>query len=102
MIHERYAMNEFIDKVVLITGAGRGLGREVALAFSSLGANVAANDINPISLDDTVGHIHQAGGKATSYVFDIAKSMPIEALVAQVFDKYGRIDILINHACCKA
>ncbi len=92
-------MDEFADKVVLITGAGRGLGRELALAFSALGASVAANDVNPISLDETIELIHNAGGNATPYVFDIAKRMPIEALVAQVLDHYGRIDILINHAC---
>jgi meso-butanediol dehydrogenase / (S,S)-butanediol dehydrogenase / diacetyl reductase len=91
-------MEEFLDEVVLITGAGRGRGRELALVFSSLGAIVAANDINPISLDETVELIHQAGGNATSHVFDIAKRMPIEAMVAQVLDHYGRIDILINHA----
>jgi NAD(P)-dependent dehydrogenase (short-subunit alcohol dehydrogenase family) len=91
-------MDEFIDKVVLITGAARGRGRELALAFSSLGASVAANDINPVSLDEMVELIHQAGGNATSYVFDIAKRMPIEAMVAQVLDHYGRIDILVNHA----
>jgi 3-oxoacyl-[acyl-carrier protein] reductase len=91
-------MDDFIDKVVLITGAARGLGQELALAFSSLGAKVAANDINPVSLDETVGRIRQAGGLASSYVFDIAKRMPIEALVAQVLEHYGRIDILVNHA----
>jgi NAD(P)-dependent dehydrogenase (short-subunit alcohol dehydrogenase family) len=91
-------MDEFGDKVVLITGAGRGAGRETALAFSSLGAIVAANDINPISLDETVSQIQQAGGKAGAYVFDIAKRMPIEGLVAQVLDHFSRIDILVNHA----
>jgi NAD(P)-dependent dehydrogenase (short-subunit alcohol dehydrogenase family) len=94
-------MDEFINKVVLITGAGRGLGQEVALAFGSLGAIVAANDINPLGLDETVKLILQAGGKARSYVFDIAKRMPIEALVAQVLEHYGRIDILVNHAQVK-
>jgi NAD(P)-dependent dehydrogenase (short-subunit alcohol dehydrogenase family) len=91
-------MDEFGDKVVLITGAGRGAGREIALAFSSLGAIVAANDINPISLDETVSQIQQAGGKAGAYVFDIAKRMPIEGLVAQVLDRFSHIDILVNHA----
>jgi 3-oxoacyl-[acyl-carrier protein] reductase len=91
-------MDEFGDKVVLITGAGRGAGREIALAISSLGAVVAANDINPISLDETVSQIQQAGGKAGAYVFDIAKRMPIEGLVAQVLDHFSRIDILVNHA----
>ncbi len=50
-------MDEFVGKVALITGAGRGLGREIALAFSSLGVAVAANDVNPINLDETVNQI---------------------------------------------
>jgi NAD(P)-dependent dehydrogenase (short-subunit alcohol dehydrogenase family) len=91
-------MDEFTGKVVLITGAGRGLGREAAIAFSSFGGRVAANDINPLSLDETVNHIIQNGGTARPYVFDIAKRMPIEGMVAQVLDHFGRIDILINHA----
>lgn len=91
-------MDEFIDKVVLITGAGRGAGREVALGFSSLGVAIAANDINPISLDETVGQIQHTGGKAEAFVFDVAKRMPIEGLVAQVVEQFGRIDILVNHA----
>lgn len=91
-------MDEFIDKVVLITGAGRGAGREVALGFSSLGAMIAANDINPISLDETVGQIRCSGSKAEAFVFDVAKRMPIEGLVAQVVEQFGRIDILVNHA----
>ena len=91
-------MDEFAGKVVLITGAGRGAGRQVALAFSSLGAVVAGNDINPISLDETVNLVLQSGGKAEAYVFDIAKRMPIEGLVTQVLERFGRIDILVNHA----
>jgi 3-oxoacyl-[acyl-carrier protein] reductase len=94
-------MDEFVDKVALITGAGRGVGREIALAFSSLGAVVAVNDINPINLDDTVSEILETGGNARSYVFDIAKRMPIEAMVAQVLEHFGRIDFLVNHASVK-
>jgi 3-oxoacyl-[acyl-carrier protein] reductase len=91
-------MDEFHGKVVLITGAGRGLGREIALGFSSLGAVVAANDINPINLDATIKQIVQAGDSAKAYVFDVAKRMPIEGMVAQVLDHFGQIDILVNHA----
>jgi len=94
-------MREFTDKVVLITGAGKGMGHEVALAFSSLGAIVALNDINPLGLDETVDKIVKTGGKARFYLFDIAKRMPVEGLVAQVLDHFDRIDFLINHASVK-
>jgi 3-oxoacyl-[acyl-carrier protein] reductase len=91
-------MDEFLGKVALITGAGRGLGREIALGFSSLGAEVAANDINPINLDETINQIMQAGGSAKAYVFDVAKRMPIEGMIVQVVEHFGHIDVLVNHA----
>jgi 3-oxoacyl-[acyl-carrier protein] reductase len=91
-------MDEFVGKVALITGAGRGLGREIAVAFASLGVAVAANDVNPINLDETVNQILQVGGNAKAYVFDIARRMPIEGMVAEVLEKFGQIDILVNHA----
>jgi len=91
-------MSEFAEKVVLITGAGRGHGREIALAFSSLGAYIAANDINPINLDGTVDQIKTMGGIAEAFVFDVAKRMPIEGMVSQVLERFGRIDVLVNHA----
>ena len=94
-------MDDFVGKVALITGAGRGIGREIALAFSSLGVVVAANDINPINLDETVSQITALGGITKGYVFDIAKRMPIEAMVTQVLDHFGHIDILVNHASVK-
>jgi len=91
-------MMDFKDQVILITGAGRGIGRALAEAFAAQGAILAANDINPVSLDETVAHITAAGGCARSYVFDAAKRMPIQGLVSQVLDDWGRIDILINNA----
>jgi 3-oxoacyl-[acyl-carrier protein] reductase len=91
-------MDDFAGKVALITGAGRGIGREIARGFSSVEAMVAANDINPINLDETVDQILQTGGTARAYVFDIAKRMPIEGMVSQALDRFGRIDFLINCA----
>lgn len=91
-------MQDFSDQVVLITGAGRGVGRELALAFAASGAIIAANDITPINLDDTIAEIIQSGGRAKDYVCDVSKKMPIQAMLNEIIDDWGQIDILINNA----
>ena len=91
-------MNSLNGQVVLITGAGRGLGRQLAVAFAKCGARVAANDITPINLDETMAQVAEMGGRTQAYLFDVAKKMPVQAMVAQILDEWGRIDILINHA----
>ena len=88
----------FKDKVVLITGAGRGIGREIATSFGTQGAWVAANDITPVNLDHTVQQIISAGGVVKDCVTDISKKMPVQAMVAQILDEWERIDILVNNA----
>jgi NAD(P)-dependent dehydrogenase (short-subunit alcohol dehydrogenase family) len=91
-------MGNFEKKVILITGAGKGTGRGVAEAFAGQGAVVAANDISPVNLDETVAHISSAGGQVKAYVEDIAKKMPVQTLLNAVLDDFGRIDILVNCA----
>lgn len=91
-------MFDFADKVVLVTGAGRGIGRAIAVAFAQRGACVAANDITPVNLDETVRRISDAGGRCKDYVHDVAKKMPVQAMIEAVRDDWGRIDILINNA----
>ena len=59
---------------------------------------MAANDISPVNLDETVAHILAAGGQAKAYVEDIAKKMPVQTLLNAVLDDFGRIDILVNCA----
>jgi NAD(P)-dependent dehydrogenase (short-subunit alcohol dehydrogenase family) len=91
-------MGEFEGKVVLVTGAGKGTGRAVAEGFARQGAILAANDVSPVNLDETLKHIREAGGRAKDYVEDIAKKMPVQTLLNQVLDDWGRIDILVNCA----
>ncbi len=88
----------FKDKTVLITGAGRGYGRELAKAFAKAGARLALNDISPLTLDRLAAEIDALGGEAKTYVQDIAKKVPVQGLVLKVEDDFGKIDILINYS----
>jgi len=91
-------MLDLKDKMVLITGAAGGTGRQLAQELASRGAIIAAVDINPLGLDETVALIRLAGGRVKDYLFDTAKRLPVVALVDEVLDEWGRIDILINAA----
>jgi len=87
-----------VDKVVLITGAGKGSGRILAQAFAEQEAIVAANDISPVNVEEVVEQITASGGRARAYIDDVAKKVGVQNIINQVEDDFGRIDILINHA----
>jgi len=91
-------MSEFKSKVVLVTGAGRGIGRALAMGFARAGASVAVNDLAPGGLDKTVEAIRSEGGTTEAYVADVANKMQVELMIEDIRDAFGRIDILINNA----
>lgn len=89
---------EYQDKVVLITGAGRGTGRSLAGVFASQGARLALNDVSPQNVESLAVELGRRGCMARTYVDDIAKKVAVQALVNQVEDDFGRLDVLVNHA----
>jgi NAD(P)-dependent dehydrogenase (short-subunit alcohol dehydrogenase family) len=91
-------MAAFENKVVLITGAGRGIGRAIAQAFALRGARVAANDVSPVNLDETVASIRAAGGQVKAYIADVAQKMAIQTMIEEVREDWERIDVLVNNA----
>jgi len=86
------------DKVVLITGAGSGLGRESATELAGEGSRIAVMDMNLEGALETVALITKAGGNAFAIQGDVADSASVQAMVAAVLDHFGTIDILVNNA----
>ncbi|MFT6270024.1 MAG: NAD(P)-dependent dehydrogenase (short-subunit alcohol dehydrogenase family) [Alphaproteobacteria bacterium] len=91
-------MNNFNNKVVLITGAGNGIGRATALAFAQQGARVMVSDINQTDGEETASKITQAGGIATYIHCDVTKDQDVQALVDDTLETYGKLDISFNNA----
>lgn len=87
------------DKVALVTGASRGIGRATALALAAEGAKVVINYASSnTAADDVVQAITQAGGSAIALQGDVSKLDQVEALVEQTIEKFGRVDVLVNNA----
>ncbi|MBN2500305.1 MAG: SDR family NAD(P)-dependent oxidoreductase [Anaerolineales bacterium] len=91
-------MSDLHGKVVLVTGAGRGLGRTLAKALAERGATVAANDLTPIHIDTLVEEIEAQGGTAKAYLADVSKKLALQTMLNEVLDDWGRVDMLVNHA----
>ena len=91
-------MGRLQDKVALITGSGSGIGRATALLFAREGAKVVVADRNPDGGNATVESIRSAGGEAIFVQADISRESDCAAMVQAAVDRYGRIDILHNHA----
>ena len=86
------------DKSALVTGAGRGIGRAIALALAREGARVAVADINKETADGVAGEIAAQGGQALALVVDLTKRREVEGMVKTVLERFGPLDILVNNA----
>jgi 3-oxoacyl-[acyl-carrier protein] reductase len=86
------------DKVAIVTGASRGIGRAIALALASQGAKVVASARNAEALDKLTAEIKSQGGEALAVVGDVAVEDDANNLVKQAVAAYGQVDIFINNA----
>jgi 3-oxoacyl-[acyl-carrier protein] reductase len=86
------------DKVAIITGAGRGLGKAFALRFAAEGARLLLPDISLERAEATAREIKKAGGEAHAITTDISEEKDTQRMAKEVIGRYGRVDILLNNA----
>jgi len=86
------------DKVAIVTGSARGIGKAIAQRFFQEGAAVAVNDVNLEKAEGIVYEAKSQGGKALAVRADVSNEKEVEEMVKSVHSKFGRIDILVNNA----
>ena len=91
-------MKEFKDKVLVVTGAGSGIGRAIALEGAQRGMKVVVNDIDAPSLEKTVELVKSCGAECVSLVADATLAESIEKLLHTALDAFGKVNIMVSNA----
>jgi NAD(P)-dependent dehydrogenase (short-subunit alcohol dehydrogenase family) len=86
------------DQVAVVTGGGGGIGRAIALAYASVGADVAIGDIIPERCEETAARVQEMGRRALAIPTDVTDTNQVRALIDNATNHFGRIDILVNNA----
>ena len=86
------------NKIAIVTGAGSGIGREIALLYAQQGAQVVVAEVNMTAADAVVAEITTAGGTAGAQAMDVADEAAVQTAIAATVARYGRLDILVNNA----
>jgi len=94
--------NELAGRVAIVTGAGRNIGRAIALALADAGAAVAVNGrANRAEVDAVVAEIESRGGRALALMADVSDEPAVQRMAGAVADRLGRIDVLVNNAAVR-
>lgn len=91
-------MTEFTGKTVIVTGAGKGIGRAAAMRFAAEGAHILAADLDAGLLDETLGLIRQRGGKGSACQLDVTRWPEVQGMVDRALQEFGRVDVLVTSA----
>jgi len=91
-------MIELREKVALVTGGARGIGRAISLELARLGSHVVISDVDLPGAEETAGKARESGIHAMAFKADVTKGMEVGALVDRAIEKFGQIDILVNNA----
>ncbi|MEK7433131.1 MAG: glucose 1-dehydrogenase [Cyanobacteriota bacterium] len=91
-------MKKLENKVSIVTGAGAGMGKAIALLFASEGSKVVATDIDQKRLDNLKNEIIEKGGEVTTIIANMSKEEDIENMIKVATSTYGTLDILVNNA----
>jgi NAD(P)-dependent dehydrogenase (short-subunit alcohol dehydrogenase family) len=91
-------MKHFTDRVAVITGAGSGIGRALALELADLGARLALSDVDEVAVADTAARCEKAGAQARSYRLDVADRAAVTAHADAVAAEFGQVNLVVNNA----
>ncbi|QIX53633.1 SDR family NAD(P)-dependent oxidoreductase [Rhodococcus sp. DMU1] len=96
--HKGFSMKEISGRTAVVTGAGGGMGRSIALELAAEGVSVAVVDLDKDAAEAVAAEISASGGTAAAYAIDVSKLDQVEQLADDVYAKFGSVEILVNNA----